>query len=472
MAVTSGIDEKNIERYTSIRSPSATINNNTRLNSAFNSNSATIPTHQADLHNKQESQMSFLEQQRDSQTSSKQTFIQNSTLKRTNSKITPTTKKNDRKNNFRLAPTTTVVTNDTDKNVGQQIHIQKCFRPSAIIKQSSQLNLKKTTNQQQQHQRTVSSLNNQKYENDSFVSKTVATNDEESEPNNNNDNALITSVDNLSNLNDDSNFKNYPSLIRSKYSLLTTAHEKHNTHTNPSNSIMSLKRSKSNLVNDILQTQTNFLSSTSLSRSPSMHISKGLVNESVIDSISETEFVKLLKQYRQTKDPQLLNQLATPARMTPVSGINNASGNQTPNNFVSNEAMQELRMPKTSNILFYGKPNHTSLTRYYNSGESMTRTSLQQATTTVPDLDCSQIVPITTAIKRTSSGRMQEPTFFVNYINNKYRVRKYDKLMMSYLLSNEQVKQTNHYGISKQSSRQMSASSVVFNPIFNLQTSI
>lgn len=107
-------------------------------------------------------------------------------------------------------------------------------------------------------------------------------------------------------------------------------------------------------------------------------------------NMSEQEFLSLLKQYRETKDPKLF-----------FEKLN--SEDEKLNN--ENDEKVQLRLPKQSNIFFTGAPQ---ITRPRNKS-------------------CNPRFDLRATEK--SVNERQKPLFFVNYINNKYQMKKFREIV-------------------------------------------
>ena len=476
MSVTSGSNQNGNFEKTSAKSPTTTVNN-TRLNSAVTNNSTKISNNQELMRIEQESEMSLkikleLEQDSKDKVNSRHNNNNNNSrfTKQTISRGTSSTKKHEQKrsdSNFRLTPTKPkAVDQRVESPTQSSVQPIKGFRPSSVFKLKTKF-LKATpptpvTPSLLSARNNGSSLKISKPENESFILKT-ASNDKESEHSdeNNADSEGANSFDNLSHLIEDTqNIQKSNSQVRSKVSLATASTEK----TLPSQFFTStsslIKRSKANLVNEILQTQSNsILPPSSTSKCTSAMDGRNSEQDLVIDHLSEEEFVKLLKQYRTTKDPRLINQLATPSQMT--TGIPENLFNESRNEFMDANSkitpklrVQKLKMPKTSNILFSGKSDFSNgFVRYYSTGDYISNNYLEPVATTV-DIDTNQIISLNKVTAKTIQFKnkpklITEPTFFVNYINSKYKVRKYDSTFMDYLVNNQKLNKKNDDYIGK-----------------------
>lgn len=328
--------------------------------------------------------------------------------------------------------------------------------------------------------KTKSNLNASEVE--SVLSKTI-TGDEDVENNENNENngeVLLTSLENISNLNEAINkakLNEASSAVKQKNSsmrsvvgagsvITTTATAIGTVITSDKQSLLSIgnsksiqsfstfKRSKTNIVDEILQmplqinsnnNNNNVSTQYSRQKSPSIYSSsnKNDNNENglIIDNIGENEFVHILKQYRQTKDPQIIVKLTTP--ISP-SQFSSPTFSLTPNlNQNENSVLQELRLPKTNNILFSGKSNYKSLTRYYDAGDYIVRAPIETETTTYTDISNTNNIYVPNINSNKLNNLKREPTFFINYINSKYQIKKYDKLMNYFLNNNSENKNQN-----------------------------
>ena len=451
------------EKPTSIKSPTTTLNN-TRLNSAVTGSN--ISNNQEA--NRSESQLSTNEKVELDNSQTKVHSRQSSSsrfMKRT-LKSTSSSKKHEKEKantNFRFTPTKpkTDSSDASKRPVTPPMSVQpKGFRPSSVFKLKTKF-LKSTlpnpsTPSLLSARNNSSGLKNLKSENESFLSKTVL-NDKDSENSNTNSNEnaesdAVNSFDNLSNLIEDTQIihKTSHTNNRSK-SIMTISNEKTSpSYYNSSTSMfMPIKHAKTNLVNEILQTQS--YSSLSKNNSSAMG-GRNSEQDLIIDHLSEEEFVKLLKQYRSTKDPRLINQLATPTQQAamPLTRITLSESSFISENNRPN-IEQKLKVPKTNNILFTGKSEFSNgFVRYYNTGDYISDACLEPVTTTV-DIDTNQIIPVnkidnTVPIRNKSQGskQVQEPTFFVNYINKKYNGRKCDSTFMEYFLSNKNFKKNSY----------------------------
>jgi hypothetical protein len=457
MSVSSGSNENRNFEKTSSKSPTTTINNS-RLNSAVTNISNKISNNQDLIKIEQEIEMSLnvkLEidpDSKDLKLSSRQT--NNSRFSKQSRGTTSTKKYEQRCNsNFRLTPTKPKTIDQNEETAQSLAKPPTGFRPSSVFKLKTKF-LKPTTPSPVSPTLLSAtyglSLKNIKPETESFISKTTS-NDKESEHSINENNAenAVNSLDNLSHLIEDKSNNH----VRSKVSLALSSYEKitPSQYFNSSNSIMQTKRCKPNLVNEILQTQSGLiLPQTSISKCSSSLGGRNSEQDLVIDQLSEDEFVKLLKQYRTTKDPRLINQLATPTQII-TTGVSGNLFNQSKTENIDEDSktssklrVQALKMAKTSNIFFNGKSDFSNgFVRYYSTGDYVSNNYLEPVSTTV-DIDTNQIIPLNkvknnTIRMKNKTKLTTEPTFFVNYINKKYKVRKYDNTFMDYLVKNKKL---------------------------------